>query len=35
LQPVRWGEGTNDEMCLGFLGVVFDNENLLPFSPAQ
>jgi hypothetical protein len=30
VKAVRWGEGTNDEMCIGFLGVVFDNENLLP-----
>ncbi|MGH9719766.1 MAG: ascorbate-dependent monooxygenase [Bryobacteraceae bacterium] len=28
--PVRWGEGTNDEMAVAFIGVVFDNENLLP-----
>ncbi|MGH9659615.1 MAG: redoxin domain-containing protein, partial [Bryobacteraceae bacterium] len=28
LVPVRWGEGTNDEMCLAFIGVVFDNESL-------
>jgi hypothetical protein len=32
LKPVRWGEGTDDEMCLGFLGMVFDNENLIPLS---
>lgn len=24
LKNVRWGEGTEDEMCLAFLGVVFD-----------
>src|SRR5439155_24042070 len=29
LKAVGWGEGTEDEMCLGFLGVIFDNENLL------
>ena len=29
LYPVTWGEGTEDEMCLAFLGVTFDNENLL------
>lgn len=36
--PVRnvgWGEGTEDEMCLAFLGVTFDRENLLPFSGSQ
>ncbi len=26
---VRWGEGTEDEMCVTFLGVTFRNENLL------
>jgi hypothetical protein len=26
---VRWGEGTEDEMCVAFLGVTFKNENLL------
>ncbi len=31
LKAVRWGEGTEDEMCLAFVGVVFDNESLLPF----
>lgn len=30
LRTVKWGEGTEDEMCLGFLGVTFDRENLLP-----
>ncbi|MDX1980551.1 MAG: hypothetical protein SFV51_09805 [Bryobacteraceae bacterium] len=29
LKEVRWGEGTQDEMCLAFLGVTFDNEDLL------
>ncbi len=24
LKPVRWGEGTEDEMCLAFLGVIFE-----------
>jgi len=24
LKTVRWGEGTEDEMCLAFVGVVFD-----------
>jgi hypothetical protein len=27
-KPVSWGEATTDEMCLAFLGVTFDNENL-------
>jgi mono/diheme cytochrome c family protein len=27
-QPVRWGEGTADEMCLAFLGVTFDFERI-------
>jgi hypothetical protein len=30
LKPVRWGEGTEDEMCIGFIGMVFDYESLLP-----
>lgn len=29
---VTWGEGTEDEMCLAFLGITFDRENLLPFT---
>jgi hypothetical protein len=32
LQAVRWGEGTEDEMCIGFVGTVFDLDNLLPFN---
>lgn len=35
LKPVRWGEGTDDEMCITFLGVTLDLENLLPFAPAK
>ncbi len=31
-KTVTWGEGTEDEMCLAFLGITFDHENLLPFS---
>jgi hypothetical protein len=31
LKEVGWGEGTEDEMCLAFLGVTLDFENLLPF----
>jgi hypothetical protein len=32
--PVSWGERTVDEMCLAFVGVIFDNEAplQLPFS---
>ena len=26
---VRWGEGTEDEMCVTFIGVTLNNENLL------
>lgn len=29
IKEVRWGEGTNDEMCLAFIGVVLDNEELV------
>lgn len=29
LKEVRWGEGTEDEMCLAFVGVILDNEALL------
>lgn len=28
LKAVGWGEGTNDEMCLAFVGVILDNEGL-------
>ena len=44
-KPVSWGEATTDEMCIAFLGVTLDNENLaagivgdaswLPKYPAQ
>lgn len=30
LRTVGWGEGTEDEMCIGFVGVVFDRQGL-PF----
>jgi hypothetical protein len=32
--PVGWGERTTDEMCLAFVGVIFDNETILrlPFN---
>ncbi|MBI2688904.1 MAG: hypothetical protein HYX27_21590 [Acidobacteria bacterium] len=29
LKDVRWGEGTEDEMCLGFLGLAFDNPSII------
>jgi hypothetical protein len=32
VKNVGWGEGTEDEMCLAFLGVTFDRENLLPLN---
>ncbi len=32
LKTVRWGEGTEDEMCIGFLGITFDRENIVPFN---
>ena len=39
LKVVDWGEGTEDEMCLAFIGLTFDNENLiksiLPFQKKQ
>jgi hypothetical protein len=28
-KPVTWGEATTDEMCLAFLGLTFDNEQLV------
>ena len=28
LKTIHWGEGTEDEMCLVFLGVTFDRERL-------
>ena len=28
LNTVTWGEGTEDEMCLGFVGLTFDRERL-------
>lgn len=28
LKVVGWGEGTEDEMCVGFVGVVFDRQGL-------
>jgi hypothetical protein len=32
LRDVSWGERTIDEMCVGFLGVTFDNERFLPLN---
>lgn len=29
LKPVQWGEGTEDEMCIAFLGLTFDDQSLL------
>jgi hypothetical protein len=29
LKDVRWGESTEDEMCLSFLGLTFDNPSIL------
>jgi hypothetical protein len=33
VKTVRWGEGTEDEMCLVFLGLTFDRDRL-SFNPA-
>ncbi len=33
LKVVGWGEGTEDEMCLAFLGVTIDREKLTLFHP--
>lgn len=32
VKTVKWGEGTEDEMCLAFLGVTFDRDRL-SFNP--
>lgn len=29
LKDVRWGEGTEDEMCLAFVGVTLDDQSLI------
>lgn len=29
LKDVRWGEGTEDEMCIAFLGLTFDNPSII------
>lgn len=34
-QPVSWGEATTDEMCIAFLGVTIDSENLIADKPAD
>lgn len=31
-KTISWGEGTEDEMCLAFLGITFDREDLLPLT---
>ncbi len=31
LKPVGWGEGTNDEMLVGFVGMILDTQFALPF----
>jgi hypothetical protein len=35
IKPVRWGEGTEDEMCIAFLGVTFDRPIVLPFDAVR
>jgi hypothetical protein len=32
---VRWGEGTEDEMCVTFLGLTFDRQGILGLQPAK
>lgn len=32
VQNVGWGEGTTDEMCIGFLGITIDGESLQPLN---
>lgn len=32
---VRWGEGTEDEMCVAFLGMTFDLQSRLGLSPRK
>jgi hypothetical protein len=34
-QDVRWGENTTDEMCIAFLGVTLDEENLASAASSQ
>ncbi|HVR43580.1 MAG TPA: ascorbate-dependent monooxygenase [Thermoanaerobaculia bacterium] len=34
-KPVSWGEETTDEMCLAFIGVTFDAENLAAGEPVD
>jgi hypothetical protein len=31
-KTITWGEGTEDEMCLAFMGITFDREDLLPLT---
>jgi hypothetical protein len=35
LKDVRWGEGTEDEMCLSFLGLSFDNPSVVDLFKLQ
>ena len=35
LKVVGWGEGTEDEMCLAFVGATFDLENLQPATSSK
>lgn len=34
-RTIQWGEGTEDEMCLAFLGITFDREDLLPLTSGR
>jgi hypothetical protein len=34
-KTITWGEGTEDEMCVAFLGITFDREDLLPLTSRQ
>ena len=34
-KPVSWGEQTTDEMCIAFLGVTLDSENLATTGPVD
>jgi len=35
LKDVRWGEGTEDEMCLSFIGLSFDNPSVVDIFKLQ
>jgi Copper type II ascorbate-dependent monooxygenase, N-terminal domain/Copper type II ascorbate-dependent monooxygenase, C-terminal domain len=32
---VQWGEGTEDEMCIAFMGVTFDRQSVLGLQPVK